>query len=117
MGEEMKERPEPEGEANAAACEMTNGSFAAWVRRTEWRMRRKRGFSDRLEGVGGRVVVVPIESVGLTGIVGRRVRMWLFGTLVSGKMYCLFDVLAGEGILRLYGWERGEGLYDVQVSF
>lgn len=37
--------------------------------------------------MGGSRLVVPIERVGLGGVVGRRVRIWLFMVRGSGKTY------------------------------
>lgn len=62
-------------EANAKASDRTVGSaWACWAR-TEWRIWRKRLFSTREEGVGGRVELVPMASEGFGGWVGRSVRM------------------------------------------
>jgi len=52
-------------------------------------MVRKRGFSVRESGVGGILEVVPIESVADGGEVGRRERIWVFGRLGFGWMYCV----------------------------
>jgi len=50
-------------------------------------MVRKCGFSVRLEGMGGRAVVVPIAREGVGGSVGRKVRMWVPAGEV-GNEYC-----------------------------
>jgi hypothetical protein len=68
-------RVEPEVLAKAAACDWRPGSSAAWFLKTSWRRARKCGFSVREEGTGGIWVVVPIESAGDGGEVGRRVRI------------------------------------------
>lgn len=49
------------GPAKARAWEITSGSAWACCSRTELRTRRKRGFSVKERGVGGRAVVVPME--------------------------------------------------------
>lgn len=50
-------------------------------------MVKKLRFSMRESGAGGSFVVVPIASWGFGGDLGRRVRMWLFMELGSGKTY------------------------------
>jgi hypothetical protein len=65
---------EPEEDANAAAWPWTMGSEAACWARTSLRMERKRGFSVRESGVGGILLVVPIERGTEGGEVGRSVR-------------------------------------------
>jgi len=69
----------PPGDANACACAFKSGSFAACLASTSLRMVRKRGFSRKLLGVGGTVVVVPMASEGFGGFVSRYVRRWVFG--------------------------------------
>ena len=54
-------KEEPEEEANAAACPSTIGSEGACCRRTECKIFKNFGFSVSELGVGGRVVVVPME--------------------------------------------------------
>jgi hypothetical protein len=51
-------------------------------------MGRNEGVSVRVEGVGGRVVVVPMERWGVGGEVARRERMWIWGLCGEGWMYC-----------------------------
>ena len=51
-------------------------------------MVRKDGFSVREVGVGGMVVVVPIERFMVGGEVGRSERMCIEGLLGKGWMYC-----------------------------
>lgn len=51
-------------------------------------------------GVGGRVVVVPIERVGEGGDVGRRVRRWPV-LLGRGKTFC-GGVLVGSVICEIW---------------
>ena len=50
---------------------------------------RKWGFSLRESGVGGILVVVPIERRGEGGEVGRRERMCALGAVGLGWMYYL----------------------------
>ena len=50
-------------------------------------MLKKLRFSMRESGVGGSFVVVPIASWAFGGDLGRRVRMWLFMEVESGKTY------------------------------
>lgn len=47
--------------------------------KTDWRIERNWGFSVKEEGVGGRVVVVPMAREGVGGEVRRRVRMCMDG--------------------------------------
>jgi len=73
-----------------AAWAMTSGSCVAWSCTTEFRTSRKCGFSVKVSGVGGRVVVVPIARWVFGGEVGRRVRMDVLLLLLvegEGKMY------------------------------
>ena len=51
------------GPAKARAWEIRSGSLWALSSRTALRTRRKRGFSEKELGVGGTVVVVPMERV------------------------------------------------------
>lgn len=71
----------------AWAWDITLASLWACWARTECRIFKKLGFSLRESGVGGSRLVVPIERVGLGGVVGRRVRIWLFMVRGSGKTY------------------------------
>lgn len=57
----------------------------AWVARTEWRIGRKDGFEVKEDGVGGRVVVVPIARERFGGEVGRKERVCVPGEIVDGK--------------------------------
>lgn len=66
---------EPEVDAKAAAWPCTRGSSVACNRRTSLRMERKCGFSVKESGVGGILVVVPIERYWEGGSVGKRVRI------------------------------------------
>ena len=76
----MGERNEkPEGEAKADASERTSGSDEACFWRIVFRRERKSGFSVKVFGEGGRVVVVPRTREGVGGVVGRRVRRWRVG--------------------------------------
>lgn len=53
------------GPAKARAWEMRSGSRWAFSSRTLLRMRRKARFSEKLRGVGGRAVELPMESEGV----------------------------------------------------
>jgi hypothetical protein len=57
----------------AWACDLTYGSWLAYLASTEWRMERNFGFSFRLSGVGGSSLDDPIARSGLGGEVGRSV--------------------------------------------
>jgi hypothetical protein len=83
-------KAEPEVDANAAAWDWIPGSEAAWSFRTDWRRKRKWGFSVRESGVGGILEVVPIERLGEGGEVGRRERMEdVDGDVGLGWTYCV----------------------------
>ena len=70
----------------------------------------KEGFSVKEEGVGGRVVVVPIERRGVRGVVGRRERIWDCGWVGCWWMYCLGgEVRVGMAIGIGIGMEREKG--------
>lgn len=71
----------------AWAWDITLASWWACWARTECKILKKLGFSLRESGVGGSRLVVPIARVGLGGVVGRRVRIWLFMVRGSGKTY------------------------------
>jgi len=65
------------------------GSLHAYSFNTSCSIGRNLGFSLKVEGVGGRVVVVPMERERVGGSVGRRVRMCVVeGACLSGKTYC-----------------------------
>lgn len=55
------------------------GSKSTCLRRTDWSRRRKPEFSVKVAGEGGIAVVVPRESSGVGGSVGRSERTWPFG--------------------------------------
>lgn len=71
----------------AFACEITVGSACAWSDSTSCRISRNLGFSLSESGVGGSLVVVPMASAGLGGVVDTRERRWLLNVRSSGEMY------------------------------
>lgn len=79
-------RLKPPGLASARACDVTSSSAWPCSRRTALRMVKKLAFSRNEEGVGGRVVVVPMASVG--DGVERSVSIWLEDE-ESGKTFWL----------------------------
>lgn len=76
-------------DANAAAWDCREGSWMAWIERTEFRMERKLGLGMKESGVKGRVGVEPMVRRGCGGVVVRR-ESWYVEGLVGGEgwMYC-----------------------------
>lgn len=70
------------------------------MRRTECRIGRKEGFGVKLDGVGGRAVVVPSDREGFG--VRRSVRMWELGECWDG--YVLIYV--GREVNRRICWKN-----------
>jgi len=60
---------------------MTSGSDVAWMQYTEERIGRKSGLGVKFWGVGGRSVQVPMASLWLGGVVGRRARIDVPGSI------------------------------------
>lgn len=80
-------KAEPEVEANAEAWDWIPGSSAACLERTSLRMERKRGFSEKVSGVGGSLEVVPIERFCDGGDVGMSAKMCEDEDVELGKTY------------------------------
>jgi hypothetical protein len=79
-----EDKLKPPGDPKTAAWDCTEGSEVACLAYTEERIDRKEALGVKFWGVGGREVHAPMASFWFGGVVGRRVRRE-----VAGSMGCL----------------------------